>query len=105
MEIQLKEFLGLLKSKSRRLAYTIHSEGQSQKRHLPLSVFEKDLKGSSPVAIKEQESESTGERKFDLYYLQSGDYFHRYVIVINSEIRLITLMRVSREIQKKWAKK
>ena len=66
---------------------------------MPRMVFEADLFDSFPLAVFEQESEFEGERKFDVYYPQKAGYFHRYVITLNSELRVITLMRVSKELQ------
>jgi len=102
MENLLKpeEFLQLLKAKERKIRHTRHCTEQSHRRGMPLAVFENDLKNEKPVVVLEQESEIAGERKFDVYYLQRGDLFHRYVFSVNDEIRLITLMRTSKSIQK-----
>lgn len=95
-----EEFVQLLKAKKREIHHTRHCTEQSHRRGMPLAVFENDLKNEKPVLVLEQESEQAGERKFDVYYLQRADLFHRYVFSINDEIRLITLMRTSKSIQK-----
>ncbi len=91
-----EEFLEILRSKSRETQVTSHAAARSKQRHMPLSVFENDIYKSEPAVVIEKESETAGFRKFDLYYHQTQDYFHRYVVVLNDYIRLITLMRVSK---------
>jgi len=93
-----EEFLRLLWAKNRKLAVTLHARARSVSRSIPLGVFEEDLKGEQ-VAVAECQAEGKGERKFDVYYRQKGDYFHRYVVVLNDCLRLITLMRVSKSKQ------
>jgi len=62
--------------------------------------FGEDFLRSKPVFVFEQESEVSGERKFDVYYPQTPDLFHRYVVSLNNEIRVITMMRVSKAFQR-----
>jgi len=93
-----EEFLPYLRAKQRALQITIHAQNRSVSRSIPISVFEADLKGE-PVAVVEKQADRKDERMFDLYYHQRGDYFHRYVVVLNDCLRLITLMRVSKSKQ------
>ena len=94
------EFAQVLGGKHRQIQHTRHCILQAHKRGMPLAVFENDLQNERPVLVLEQESENAGERKFDAYFLQKGDLFHRYVFSMNDEIRLITLMRTSKSVQK-----
>jgi len=95
-----EEFVLLMKGKRRKIVYTKHSSERAKRRCLPLFVFENDLESGIPVAVFEQESEANHERKFDIYYRQAGDLFHRYILCTNESIRLITLMRTSKSRQK-----
>ena len=99
-QLPLEEFAKLLNAKQRKIHYTKHCAERAHRRGLPLAVFENDLQNELPVLVLEQESEIPSERKFDVYYFQRGDLFHRYVFSINDMIRLITLMRTSKSIQK-----
>jgi len=103
MAFPVGEFERLLKSKPRVMKPTPHSLERARKRQLPLSVVEVDLREGRPVLVFEQESEVAGERKFDVYYLQKPGYFHRYVISLNNELRVITVMRTSKDLQKRVA--
>jgi hypothetical protein len=99
-----EEFVLLMKGKRRKITYTQHSAERAKRRCLPLFVFENDLEGEVPVAVFEQEPEANHERKFDIYYRQAGDLFHRYILCTNESIRLITLMRTSKSRQKEVSK-
>ncbi len=97
------EFKKLLAAKRRDSHFTRHARQQSEKRTIPLAVFEEDLARNEPVLVLEEECETAGERKFDVYYRQAAGLFHRYVICLNNKIRLITLLRTSKDVQKKVA--
>ncbi len=75
----------------------------ADKRGLPRSSFEEDIRNQRPVIVIEQESEVACERKFDVYYLQEGRTFHRYVIALNNLMRVITLLRTNKDIQRRVA--
>lgn len=99
-QIKKDEFEKLLKMKDRSYAITEHAESRAKKRFLSIESFKKDISFGKPLLVFEQEHETLGERKFDIYYRQTDDYFHRYIIVLNDCIRLISLMRVSKDIQR-----
>jgi len=82
---------------------TSHARTRCEKRMLPIEVVEDDLEKGTPLIVFEQESEDANERKFDVYYRQDADYSHRYVLILNGEIRLITVMRVRKGFQKRMA--
>jgi hypothetical protein len=102
-------FLILIKQKKREIIFTEHAiqravrrdiicEGKSQIRQ-----FSKDIQ-RRPDMVVEQDSEISGQRKFKAYYRSSGKGFMTYVLTINSAIRLITIYRTSRNLQKKLYK-
>lgn len=98
--VSSEEFKRVLKSKERKVVFTGHGEKRASERTVPLSAFLQDLKEQEPLLVFEQESEVSGERKFNLYYLQRPGLFHRYVVSLNNQLRIITLMRTSKDIQK-----
>ena len=97
------EFMQALLSKRRVTVFTTHASAMADKRGLPKSAFEDDIKNQRPAIIIEQESEVACERKFDVYYLQAGRTFHRYVIALNNMMRVITLLRTNKDVQRKIA--
>jgi len=101
--ISVDEFMRILNSKKRETAFTNHATSMAEKRGLPRSSFEEDVKSQRPAVVVEQESEVGCERKFDVYYLQDGRTFHRYVIALNNMMRVITLLRTNKDVQRKIA--
>jgi len=98
--IKKDEFEKILKLKDREYAITEHAAKRAAKRFLIIKVFKDDLETSTPAYIFEQEHDKGGERKFDVYYKQTDDFYHRYIVVINDCVRLITIMRVSKGVQR-----
>ena len=99
----IDEFMRILNSKKREIVFTAHALEMSSKRGLPRSSFEEDMSTQHPTVAVEQESEVACERKFDVYYLQEGRTFHRYVIALNNMMRVITLLRTNKDVQRKVA--
>ena len=100
-------FLRVLKQKERRITYTEHAILRARARDIirddecKVAIFESDLAGSIPHIIVEQYSENPAEQKFKLYYRYPEGGFVAYVISMDGEIRLITVYKVSRSLQKK----
>lgn len=95
-QVKKEEFEKLLRAKSRSYAITTHALERSKKRALSIDIFKRDLESGSLILAIEEEAQGEHERKFDVYYRQDGDYCHRYIMVLNDCLRLITLMRVSK---------
>ena len=51
--IEIKTFKKLLASKNREFYCTKHAKDESEKRHLPLEIFERELKENKPVLVLE----------------------------------------------------
>ncbi len=101
--VSASEFRTLLSLKAREFFSTKHAVAQAEKRFLPIEIARRELENEPPILVLEQECETTGERKFDVYFVQKEGVFHRYVVCLNSRLRLITLMRTSKDVQKKVA--
>lgn len=105
LPVEAGVFERMLRSKERKLEYTAHSIRRARKRAIiaehenTIPRFEDDLNNSAPYKVVEQPSENPGERKFKIYYRsQSG--FMVYVIVLDGQIRLLSVYRTSKKIQK-----
>ena len=101
--IPVDEFQKILTAKKRLQVFTMHASAMADKRGLPLAAFEDDIQNQRPAIVIEQDSEVACERKFDVYYLQAGRTFHRYVIALNNMMRVITLLRTNKDVQRKIA--
>ena len=102
MQISAIEFLKLIKAKGRQLKFTKHAINRAEKRLMQLSLCRVELCTKTPAMVQEQASEVPFERQFNVYYAQDNDKFHRYVIALNSTIRVITMMRISKNLQLSW---
>ena len=94
------EFKELIESKPRDIYFTKHAENRALQRFLSKMSVETDLFQNIAVKVLEQPSENSEERVFDVYFIQTTGVFHRYVVSLNSLIRVITLMRVKSTLQK-----
>ena len=109
--IDTDEFVALLKKKQRKIKYTSHSQEGANNRNLADDktrideIFETDLKEHNPYKVFEQTCETPGERKFKLYFMSSSGGFMCYVIVLNDELRLITVYRTTKNLQEKIYKR
>lgn len=96
------EFFRLVHAKLRHFRLTRHATLKSEKLFLPENAVKADLFGERPLAVFEQPSDEAHERKFNAYYAQMAGLFHRYVLTLNNEIRLITVIRTSKDLQKRF---
>ncbi|OGJ49878.1 hypothetical protein A2335_01000 [Candidatus Peregrinibacteria bacterium RIFOXYB2_FULL_32_7] len=104
--IDVNVFLTLLTQKKRGIIYTEHSIQRARMRQLigdntdKIEKFEKDLYENVPHLVVEQPSESPGDRKFKIYYRSPERGFDTYVLSIDGQIRLITIYKTSKTLQK-----
>src|SRR3989338_6833674 len=108
--VEIATFLELLKQKERKITYTFHAISEAKYRKLisenetEIKVFESDINEGTIYLIVEQASEIPDEKKFKLYCHYPKGGFIIYIIAINAEIRLITVYRTSKSLQKKLYK-
>lgn len=103
MSLKPETFFALISAKKRRLEFTVHAISRAERRFMDKGICERELATVLPFFVEEQASEIQGERVFDVYFLQKDEKYHRYVIVINEVLRVITMMRISRDLQRRWS--
>ncbi len=96
-------FLEMIRQKQRHFKFTQHALNRAEKRLMQLSICQEEILTKEPQNIEEQKSPVEGERQFSVYYKQNGDKYHRYVVALNNVIRVITMMRISKDLQSRWA--
>lgn len=104
MEKNVKgEVASLLKKfKQEDILFDDHAKMQSIVRGIDRSeVLSNLLSPSKLFFAREQPARGENERKFDCYFGISKKWAHRYVIVINGKLLIITVIRV----RKKWQEK
>ncbi len=104
MSISPADFLESVRAKQREFKFTSHALSRAQKRLMQLDVCREEVLLKEPEIVEEQKSNVGGERQFDVYYKQDNDKYHRYVLALNNAIRVITMMRISRNLQSRWSK-
>ena len=102
MSISPSGFLELVRAKQREFKFTVHALSRAEKRLMHLEVCKEEILTKEPEIIAEQKSNVSDERQFNMYYKQDDDKFHRYVVALNNSIRVITMMRISRNLQSRW---
>ncbi|HLD76179.1 MAG TPA: hypothetical protein VI874_04120 [Candidatus Norongarragalinales archaeon] len=96
----MAEFQRTLSEKKREFVLTRHAELRIYERGLHQRPIEFDLFNGAIAHVVEQFSENPEERKFVVDLLTSDRLSLRYVIAINSEIRVITLMKKNRQLER-----
>ncbi len=103
MVISASDFLELVRTKQRQFKFTKHALSRAEKRLMQPQVCQNEILTKEPDSVEEQKAQLEGERHFNVYYKQDSDKYHRYVVALNNVIRVITMMRISKKLQSRWA--
>lgn len=104
MEKNVNEEVAALLKKARKedILFDDHARMQSAVRGIDREEVIRNLLNPSKMFFaREQPARGENERKFDCYFGISKRWAHRYVIVINGKLLIITVIRV----RKKWQKR
>lgn len=93
-------FRNILMSKERKIMINSHAKQRLSERNMRETIFMEEINKSIPTLSIEQDYDNPSIRKFRLYFLQTKNYYHTYIITINSEIRLLSAWRPSKIKQK-----
>ena len=78
-----------------------HAQEQAEVRQINLEeVKENILHPNKLVFVKEQEAKNKGERKYNCYFAYSDNYYHRYIIVLNGKLIIVTIIGINRNWQR-----
>jgi hypothetical protein len=108
-EFDVNAFKHLLGQKQREIVYTKHAIVRARSRKIISDVedtiksFETDIHHREPHMVVELDSERIDERKFKAYYHSKWGYMG-YVISIDGQITVITILNVSKRRQDKLYK-
>ena len=90
----------LKKYKKEDLVFTPHAKLQAEVRQTDVDeIKENIINPEKLVYFEEQPSKKTGEKKYDCYFAYSQDFYHRYIIVLNRKILIVTVIGVNRRWQ------
>ena len=96
MQGKIHAFRRMLSEKKRDLVLTNHAQTRASERNIEYRLIQSDLRQGHIIQIEEQASDEVEERVFDIRLIGKDGWPMRYLIAINSLIRVITLMKVSR---------
>jgi len=98
--------LNELKSKLRTfkkedIVITYHAGLRARVRKINFEeVKENIVNPESLVHAEPQKAKHEGEEKYDCYFAVSKDFSHRYVLVINGKVIIVTIIRINKSWQR-----
>ena len=100
MDIEiLKEKLKGYKKKD--IIFTEHAELQAKIREVDLEEVKENITNPTKlVYAREQEAMKKGEKKYDCYFAYSKHLYHRYALVTDGKIIILTIIKINRDWQK-----
>jgi len=100
--MNLEELKEKFKSyKKEEIIITEHAELQAFVRNVDLGkVKENILNPKKLVYAKQQKSKKENEEKYDCYFVYSTHLYHRYAVVVNRKIIIVTIIKINRDWQK-----
>ena len=102
--VSTSDFLILLRKKQRVVFNTDHSIEKAKRRQFisdtenNVDLLEADLK-REPHLVVEQDCKTPNERQFKVYYPSSKGGYACYVLVMDGQIRLVTIYRTTKKLQ------
>lgn len=96
---KLKEKLSKYSKKD--IIVTDHAELQAFTRDIDLEeVRENIINPKRLVYFKQQKAMNQSEKKYDCYFAYSKHLYHRYAIVLNGKVIIVTIIKINRDWQK-----
>ena len=95
MKNRLKEF------KEEEIVFSPHAEEQAEFRGIDLKEIRKNIVNPEKlVFVEEQRAKNKREKKYNCYFAYSENYHHRYIIVLNGKVIIVTIISINRMWQK-----
>jgi len=97
--VELKDKLKTYQKKD--IIFTDHAELQAYVRDVDIEEVKENI--VNPIKLvyaKEQKAKFKNEEKYDCYFAYSKHLYHRYAILINAKIIIVTIIKINRDWQK-----
>lgn len=100
--MNLESFKSKLSSyKKEDIIITQHAKLQALARNITINEVKNNLLNPiNLVYIKEQQSKKIDEQKYDCYFAFSKTLYHRYILVLNRKVIIVTIIKINRDWQK-----
>ena len=80
---------------------TEHAEIQAFVRQIDLDEIKENIVNPEKlVYYQRQKSNKSSEEKYDCYFAYSRHLYHRYIVVINRKLIIVTIIKINRDWQK-----
>ena len=96
---KLKEKLRVYRKED--IIITKHAELQAFTRNIDLDEIKENI--INPIRLvyaKKQEAQKKDEEKYDCYFAYSKHIYHRYILVLNRKLIIVTIIKINRDWQK-----
>jgi len=80
---------------------TRHAELQAYVREINLDeVKDNVINPEKLVFVEQQKSQKQNEEKYNCYFAYSKDLSHRYILIVNGKVIIVTIIKINRDWQK-----
>lgn len=99
--MNIEEFKNRLKSYSNKdIIITEHADMQAFSRRIDLNEVKNNIINPEKlIYYKKQESENLNEEKYECFFQYQNNLYHKYVIVLNRKIIIVTIITINRRWQ------
>lgn len=95
---ELKE--KLRKYKKEDILITEHARIQAYVRQIDISEVKNNIVNPEKlVYFEEQKTKKEREKKYDCYFAYSDNFYHRYIVVTNRKLIIVTIISINRRWQ------
>ena len=87
--------------KKEEIIITSHADMQAYVREIGIDeVKENIVNPEKLVYAREQKAKKPNEKKYDCYFAYSDNLFHRYAVILNRKVIIVTIIKVNRNWQR-----
>ena len=99
--MDLENFKEKLKSyRKENIIITPHAEIRALARNIDLEEVKKNISNPEKlVYVEEQEANNPKEKKYGCYFAYSDNYCHKYAVVVNGKLIIVTIISINRRWQ------
>lgn len=91
----------LKKYKEKDIIVTDHARKQAEVRRIDIQqVIQNVLSPDKLVFAEQQPAKNKNEEKYNCYFAYAKDYYHRYILVVNGKLLIVTIIGINRRWQK-----
>ncbi len=91
----------LSKYKKEEFVITDHARWQADFRGINVEEVKENISNPTKLTfVEEQEARYDGEKKYNCYFAYSENYHHRYAVVFNGKIIIVTIIGINRSWQR-----